>query len=222
MSGEMNTSLANGWANLCIFSFIVEVVKGGKWDGYVEGDDGIFAASCEITSDDYAKLGFDVKVQCFETCAEASFCGIIAAPDNTLIKDPRRVFQSFGWTHSFIHAGEDIMLRLQRAKALSLLNEAPNCPIISELAWQIICKTRNVQPLFQEDGYHNVNTDERKIKKPKVTMAARDCFERVFNISQDTQIKVEELIVRGELDRIAEFVPPDNQMLFYEDTYISG
>ena len=62
MSGDMCTSLGNGFTNLMLARFIVHE-KGGKLEGFVEGDDGLFCTDVELDSGDYAKLGFTIKIE---------------------------------------------------------------------------------------------------------------------------------------------------------------
>lgn len=222
MSGELNTSAGNGWLNLTIFDYIVTVLKGGEWDGYVEGDDGIFASTVDVTTQDYANLGFDVKVEHHESVSTASFCGIIAAADGTLLKDPRRVFQKFGWTHSFISAGDQIMDQLLRAAALSLAYEAPQCPIIRALANKALELTRGVVPRFVPDGYHEPVLPEYKIPNYAPSAAARAAFHTKFGVSPSTQIWAERLIMEGRTDHLVSIFPPTQDMSHYVQAYCSS
>jgi len=222
MSGEMNTSLGNGWANYVIFDYIVSS-KGGVWEGYVEGDDGIFVSSVEVTAEDYAKLGFDVKVNEFDHATHASFCGIISAQDGTLIKDPRRVFSSFGWTHSFINAGEDIMQQLLRAKALSLAYEAPQCPIVGALSREAIRLTRGYEARFVEDGYHNyekVPRDEKDIESFHPSTQVRELFSDIFHITPAVQCQLEDAIRRHDMDLVARIIPANPDSFDYELKFV--
>jgi len=223
MSGEMNTSLGNGWANLMVFAYIVES-KGGKWEGYVEGDDGIFASSVDVTDEDYAMLGFDVKVIHHERAVEASFCGIISSQEGEQIKNPRRVFSTFGWTHSFINAGDHIMNELLRAKALSLAYEAPQCPIVGVLAREALRRTRGYDPRFIPDGYHNyedVPRDETKLPIFKPSESVRDLFARVFGITVAVQLACEAAIKKGDMAQVAAYIPSNFDSFFYESRYVT-
>jgi hypothetical protein len=47
MSGDMCTSLGNGFSNLMLVKYIVES-RGGTFDGIVEGDDGLFVSSIPL------------------------------------------------------------------------------------------------------------------------------------------------------------------------------
>jgi len=135
MSGEMSPSAFNGIANLCLTKYIVHK-KGGKVDILVEGDDSIFSSTVQVTPQDYEALGFTAKVVEIEDVwmpmpltsgvepGSMAFCGILYSTDGNALKEPRKFFQNFGWTHSFINAGPTIMNMLLRAKALSACYEA--------------------------------------------------------------------------------------------------
>lgn len=224
MSGEMNTSLGNGWCNRLVSKFIVEVLKKGKFVGYVEGDDSIFASSVEVTTEDYHRLGFDVKINEFDTASEASFCGIISAADGSLIRDPIRVLQTFGWTSSFISSGERVMMELLRAKAMSLAFECPACPIVTALAEAALKYTRGVTPRFVSDGYHDfsiIPRDEKHINCNKPSAAARALMEKKFGISASLQEYIEELIKLHDFDRIATILPASQNSWNYEQLYVA-
>ena len=161
MSGEMNTSLGNGFSNLMMAKYIA-YSKGGYLDGYVEGDDGIFTSTVKLESADYLKLGFTIKMEEVEQINEASFCGMIFATEGQIIRNPSDILANFGWTSSFINAGPVIMGELLRAKALSTVYETGNCPIIGVLARRALLKTRQYKPRFVDDGYHKP-PDERRL-----------------------------------------------------------
>lgn len=221
-SGELNTSLGNGWANYVVFAYIVHM-KGGEFEGFVEGDDGIFASSVRVTTEDYANLGFDVKVVEHTTVTTASFCGIVSATDGTLLKEPRRFLSKFGWTGSDIHSNEDHCARLLRAKALSAVYEAPQCPILSVLAREALRRTAGEEPLFVEDGYHDtarVPRDEKQLAPFAPSDEARELFFQLYKVSPANQIFVENQILLGNVDVIAEYLPPSDVSYDYFVSYI--
>lgn len=153
MSGDMCTSLGNGFTNYMLALFLA-TEKGGHLTGFVEGDDGLFSTDVVLTSDDYADLGFTIKIEEVIDPCEASFCGMIFSESGEIVKDPRKFMQGFGWTSSFIGAGPAIMDQLLRAKALSSVYETPQCPIIGAISRYALSKTKGVVPRFVEDGYH--------------------------------------------------------------------
>lgn len=199
MSGDMCTSLGNGFSNLMLWSFFCER-NGALWDGYVEGDDGIFAVySGEAPScGDFAELGFKIKLAQHEDPSTASFCGVITSGD-AIIRDPIDFIANFGWTSSFLLAGKKIHLQLLRAKALSATYETPQCPIVGALARHALSQTRGVIPRYVDDGYHYYQPkDESKLEAFSPSNSTRELFARLYGITADHQIAVEQWIVNHE------------------------
>jgi hypothetical protein len=220
MSGDMCTSLGNGFANLMLAEFIV-ASKHGELDGFVEGDDGIFASTVELTPEDYAKCGFTIKIKEERDPCCASFCGLVFADSGEIIRDPVKFFCNFGWTTSFLHAGDKIMLELLRAKALSAVYECPQCPIVSVLARAALTRTRGSAPRFVEDGYHVfVARDERNIPPFQPSLDTRLLFSDVFNIPIDMQIELERLISLGDLDSVSRLIRPHPDIEHYASRYL--
>jgi hypothetical protein len=241
MSGEMCTSCFNGIANLMVTKFIVHE-KGGHLDILVEGDDSIFSTTVEVTPEDYAKLGFSVKLVEIESPTNPvpvdksiepgsiAFCGIMFSSDGQAMKEPRKFLQTFGWTHSFIHAGAAIMDQLLRAKALSACFEAPNCPIIGVMARVALQKTSNVKiedRIFELEyadhytpGYTFEQLKSGKFPEFCPTMATRLSFQNVFGVSIDQQIAIEDCIRSGKLHMIPSILPPTSESLYFSDRYV--
>lgn len=218
MSGDMCTSLGNGFTNLMLAKFIV-ARKGGTISGLVEGDDGIFASSVELTAEDYAQLGFTIKIERVSDPCKASFCGMIFAESGQIIRDPRKFLENFGWTGSFINAGPYIMDQLLRAKALSTLFETPHCPIVAVLAHHALKLTTGVVPRFVSDGFHEPH-DVRSVVPFAPTLETRVLFESLFNISIPVQLAAEAAIVAGDLDLLSSLVPAPQELANYARDYL--
>lgn len=224
MSGEMCTSLGNGFTNLMLFEYIRYVKNGFKIppvpvSGFVEGDDGIFASDVVVTKEDYEKLGFTIKINEVDDPRKASFCGMIFLTPGQVIKEPRKVFMSFGWTHSMICAGRKIMDGLLRAKALSGVYEIGNCPILGVLFREALKRTRDVAPIFIKDGYH-FYPDEIPLTKFEPTMETRVLFQEIYGVSVDTQLLCERMILEDRLDEIATIIAPTDHQLMYATNYV--
>lgn len=155
MSGEMCTSLGNGFSNLMLAKFIVfEKTGRDALTGVVEGDDGLFACPCDLTKEDFEGLGFDIKILKHDNLLRTSFCGIVMSEDLATMTDPREVLVNFGWSHSPLAFGNiNTRMSLLRAKALSLAYEHPSCPILSKLATRILVLTTGYTPRFVGNVY---------------------------------------------------------------------
>jgi len=138
MSGDMCTSLGNGFTNLMLMLFVCSEHK-VHCVGVVEGDDGLFRIDTKdlkiIQADDFMKLGFEIKLAVRATIGESSFCGLMYGSSYENVRDPLEVLCRFGWTKSPRRfGGPRVMAGLLRAKALSLAYELPGCPILRNLA----------------------------------------------------------------------------------------
>lgn len=205
MSGEMCTSLGNTLTNylLCAYVMHTKGVSLDHFDGIFEGDDGLIGSNVELTSEDFRKCGFDIKIKAVEHACHASFCGLIFAESGQVIRDPRRFFQKFGWTGSFINAGDKVMNELLKAKSLSALYETPACPLISAAARRCLSITKQHKARFVLDQYHNKIVDEAEVDKPvAISDDTRVLFERLFNIPVSVQVKVEEQIMKGRWEQL--------------------
>lgn len=137
-SGEMNTSSGNGYANLCVFKYITTCKLASETKEQFEGDDGItktIPASSRPTTEDYLTLGWTCKLESTPNFSHASFCGIVADPDELVnVCDIKNYIVDFGWTkHQYIDANYSTVLALIRAKGFSAIYQYPSCPIIDAL-----------------------------------------------------------------------------------------
>lgn len=222
LSGDVWTSLFNGLHNLLIVDFLSHL-KGATEHirGFVEGDDGLFASQAKLEASDFARLGHLVEIQELRHPADGHFCGLTMSKDQTLMKDPRRVMRTFGWTESCIHAGHKVMDELLRAKAMSLAYEMPQCPIIGELAREALRLTSGVTERRFNDGYHDTPADYHGptgIFNPSTI--ARQAFSDKFGVSPEAQLVCEEAIRRHDLGAVSDVITPTRWDLYYTSRYI--
>jgi hypothetical protein len=146
MSGEMCTSLGNGFSNLMFMLFMCQE-KGSKSIGVVEGDDGLFRIVGPIpTTADFAELGLIIKLDEHESLNEASFCGQVFDTESmTVIADPKKIMLNFGWLDAnFLSLKPNKQKALLRAKAWSFGYQYPACPVISSLSRCYLRLTRSI------------------------------------------------------------------------------
>lgn len=211
MSGDMCTSLGNGFTNLMLAKFVAHR-KGLNITGVVEGDDGLFACDGELTSEDFLDIGFHIKILRHADILSSSFCGLVMSGDLITMTDPRKVLLNFGWSHSPLMVGGDrVRCGLLRAKALSLAYEHPRCPILSSLARRTLFLTEGFVPRFEVNWYESFLAREVETFKEQTAVLlalgpsdiSRSDFEKNYGISIDQQKIVEEYIMRwngGPLD----------------------
>lgn len=146
MSGEMNTSLANGFTNLMVFLFLAEERNCKDVDGVVEGDDGLFVVTGDApTSEDFAEIGFNIKMEQHEELSHASFCGLVFdLNDQIVVTDPISTLVQFGWVNrQYARSGRRTLMTLLRCKSLSFAHQYPGAPIIQSLAKMGLLLTRS-------------------------------------------------------------------------------
>lgn len=213
MSGEMTTSLCNGWTNLMLSTLII-----GDYENQIEGDDGLVAipVSLEVSSDDFAEYGFVIKIEVHERIEEASFCGIVFdSVDLMNCADPIDELVKFGWhldVAPFLN--EDKRGELLVAKAYSLLYEYPGCPIMKSLAAVVFrCEKRNVgrfsfdhfiqnrakdeweRGKFMEIRNHMSSMDRVRFMLARpINSRSRLLVERVYKVPLDIQLRTEQYL----------------------------
>jgi hypothetical protein len=239
MSGDMCTSLGNGFTNIMLALYIAER-KHYEITGFVEGDDGIFAISgqpdawvpgpsdsgepvpgpsCGLVRE-YERLGFTIEINSYKDPRLASFCGMVFGPDGAIVRDPRHFMRGFAWTQSFINAGPRIMDELLRAKALSACYETPNCPVVGAFARKALELTEGVVPRWVDDGYHKRPPDEWRVPEFGPTEATRQLFADRYGLSIEDQIAAETAIMRGDMVLLAELLPPTADDIWYSSRYL--
>jgi hypothetical protein len=137
MSGEMCTSLGNGFSNLMFMLYTCQKVGCRSVIGVVEGDDGLFTMVGDPpTKEDFAELGLIIKADCHTKLETASFCGMVFdLEDRRIVTDPRKVLSTFGWTsRQYQSVRPHKLAALLRCKALSLAYQYPGCPVIAALS----------------------------------------------------------------------------------------
>lgn len=236
MSGEMCTSLGNGFTNLVLANFIA-YRKGGVIQGVVEGDDGLFHCTVPLSSADFLECGFTIKMLQHDDLLQSSFCGLIMSGDLSTMTDPVKVMLGVGWTSSNLRMCNDVVLKgLLRAKALSLAYEHPQCPILYRLALSLLVRTEGVVPRFSTNWYESSLLQEVERFKEETQLMlqkgpsprTRIDFARVFGIPIPVQLRIEQELSEwhgGALDGpwtryVCRAVHPDCRM--YASRYVRG
>lgn len=210
MSGEMDTSLANGFTNLMVFLYLCKKKKCGEVKMVVEGDDGLASTASNTfpTSEDFASLGFDIKLELHSTIETASFCGIVFdAKDKINVTNPLEAIYTVGWLpERYKNARESLKLSLLRCKAFSLAYQYPGCPIISEYAQYILRFTRkyhagslnllkkNVFNSYERDLYLKAVSCESKAPKKDTGIGTRILVANLYGISVSDQLEIERFL----------------------------
>lgn len=221
MSGDNCTSLGNGLTNVFLWAFLCKQKK-VSWDGYVEGDDGIFVTHGGVapSAGDFKELGFNIKIVESNDPSDLSFCGLVLS-NGSVLREPRKFLATFGWSGSFLFSKEFTQYQLLRAKALSALHETPNCPIVWAIAQRALILTEGYEARFVNDGYHNNSLSDCVVFSTAISGEIREKYAELYGVSPVQQILAEEKILGGaSLDFLSELIPPTQDMCDYAHRYL--
>jgi len=207
MSGEMCTSLGNGFTNLILARC---ACKGDpeQLRIVVEGDDAIMYHPEGFDTQFFTDAGFIIKIERVSNVLMSSFCGLKMSRDMCSMTDPRKVLLNFGWTHSkFMLSRPAVKLGLLRAKAMSLLYEHPRCPILSVLAIRALELTSDIKPVFGDSWREKQKADECKLYEKwslvenakGISEACREAFDEEYGISRTLQVDIESYLRSADL-----------------------
>lgn len=203
MSGEMVTSLGNGFANLMLMLFVLKKMDCSDIAGFVEGDDGLFRFEgiCP-TVQQFADLGFTIKLEKYDNLMEASFCGLLSPEEIACtVTNPIDVLLEFGWTRAqYALSSYKKHQELLKCKSLSMLYQYPGCPIIQELALYGLRVTSgchitipNGTSLWEREQIIESLDYYRKygpVSKP-ISIHTRNFVEKMFKITVSDQLAIE-------------------------------
>ncbi len=193
MSGEMNTSLSNGFANYMVFKFLTRNCKYSNC--IIEGDDclGVVVGEPPKCSD-YEKLGFRIKLETFTEFNKACFCGMLFEPNSLqFVKEPTKILLNTGWT-SFIYLNSSTKTKRQlaKSKAMSLICEVPHCPIIGQFSRAIMKSLKDDHYRIDKTNSYNIELVKQfKMVNFAPTLSTRVLFQELFNVSITQQLFIE-------------------------------
>lgn len=210
MSGEMNTSLGNGFTAHMIAKFLVWRKYGREVQILQEGDDTIFASPGPLEEQDFLNLGLEVKLLRVPTVSVGQFCQLLYDPDEMIvIRDPVQYAVAFGWCGGSYIRTDRHDQNLLMCKALSCISQYPGHPIIQPMAYWVLrsldyddCeKTREHLVSFVE-RQRSIDDYTRQIymsalKRPTLPIPApinfgtRLLVESLFKVSVEIQEAVE-------------------------------
>lgn len=226
MSGEMDTSLSNGFTNLMFMLFFCGESGCTNICGCIEGDDGIFVFDgVPPTEEEFFKYGLIIKVIVFAELNHASFCGMVFDMDDlTNVTDPISELVSFGWTTArYAKSKKSVHMCLLRAKALSLAYQYPACPILTKLAYKVCQLTASYDSrrFLQNQATHAFNQYELQMM-----LEAHQYFDK-NNLNREPGIKTrilvqdlygltitEQLVLEKYIDDMTEIKPMCHPLIY--------
>jgi len=199
MSGEMNTSLGNGFSNLMMFLFAVEEFDLRNAKCLIEGDDCIASyIGVMIPKAFYAQLGFNIKTEYLVSPNLASFCGQIFDFETlTVIADPIKVILNISWCHIlYARSSERKLHGLLKNRAQSCIYQYPGCPIIQSLGLYLLRATGGVHSVVEAglDSYKRFIAQcaaRSNLPIREVSVSSRLLMNEVYGISVPEQLSLE-------------------------------
>lgn len=197
MSGEMDTSLSNGFSNLMFLGYLCE--KNGNTGAkfIIEGDDSISRmVGSPPKQRDIEDFGLSIKLLNFKDLNHASFCGMVFdLDDRTNITDPIEELVKFGWTtRRYAQSKKGVHMCLLRSKALSLAYQYPHCPILCKLALKItqLTASYDVQSFVKKQKSFLADSYKLEIIEQAIDYFSKNSLD-FFNPKPATRLLVEEL-----------------------------
>jgi len=200
MSGELWTSLANGFSNLMNMLFICHQ-RNIACDGFVEGDDGLFGLSSnEVVEADYERLGFKIKMLYGHNLTHTSFCGMYFDPTERLpVISPEQSCRLF-WssTPGYLDCRQSKRDSLLRAKAMSLYCQGKFSPISGPLAFKVLEILGKGPVTFDPHNVwwekHVVETSKETFQPVTISQASRELFAARHHVPIGDQLMIEQKI----------------------------
>lgn len=203
MSGEMDTSLSNGFTNLMLYLFTS--FKAGCPDscikGFVEGDDGLFRNDGPFASTElFEQMGMSIKIGLTDKLEHASFCGqVYSIEDLSVVTDVKEQVCRLGWTtKNYVNATEKTKMELLRARGYSLVYQYGGCPILGILGKRILELTHGItirsSILDRMDAWDKSRMIEAmqwqgQVKPPGIS--TRQLVEELYHIPISEQLDIE-------------------------------
>lgn len=199
MSGDLWTSLMNGFTNLVVMKAVAKRV-GFTFEGLFEGDDGLCCYNGpDPTPEDFSYYGFEIKLEVKDEINQCSFLTKIFSPKtNNLLADPETV-ERVSWTPDPAHFlyGDKSRRRLACEKCVAMLNIYPRTPVGS-IKWLAILRVLgyNRKPIevhdwYYQSLYHTTTLVKENLEYPDIQYEDRLLYWQRFGVSPEYQIIME-------------------------------
>jgi len=200
LSGEMWTSLGNGFSNLINIKTLCRKYN-IKMKGFVEGDDGLFSLSKNLIKQrDFEELGFNIKMKYETNIQNTSFCSLTYDKEsNELLANPEQISR-LGWTcrSTYLNARITKVLGLLKAKAMSSYSQNPCTPILGPLCYRIIHDLPHIRE-NKIDIYEKFVNENTEFSYKPIPISARLIYAEIFHVSLEQQ-EICERIIRDSKD----------------------
>jgi len=239
MSGEMSTSLGNGFTNVCAIVYILWNKMGrpkmayqgvGFWESFsllVEGDDALVGYNCEDpTVEEFAEVGLKAKIEKHHSVEDSRFCQLAYSKHDLepLCNIKRTLAKTFYSLTAPRFARQSRLKPYMRGKGLCLAYEFPGCPIVRSVAKCLLRLTNGVVAKFERDKFNP--PDEKSalamLDKHTIGFASRLLIEQEQKIPVAAQLVLEEQFDNcntcGEMILDVPIITPDDYAFYLKNT----
>ncbi|KPA84471.1 RNA-dependent RNA polymerase [Leptomonas pyrrhocoris] len=209
MSGALWTSFQNSFLNFFVMAYLnykkTAVKRQFRIESlkmFIEGDDGIMK-HFNYNNRIIKRLGLCLKINSAEHFSLASFCGRVIS-QNACFTEPTKAIDKLCWFPMRMHSMKENARRaVFKARAMSLLENNENCPILDPLARKIIQMNRNIDArvalkhfsAYERDILQDFDFSPRKLDPSDISYENRVLMEQLYGITVDQQIWFEEEIL---------------------------
>lgn len=203
-SGELWTSLANGFTNYMVMKFLHHKAN-LELAGVFEGDDGLVGINdiSRIHVEDFARLGFKIKFEVHKTLTECRFCQNAYSPFTEHQYISLKHLAKLGFTCN----QQDILLakthpehpfKVLYAKAMSLYALSKHTPVINHVVVKLIKelgeKFRDEKLLIKEWNYYKNGKFYKEDILEHVTFDDRMAYQDLFGVTVEEQLWIEDYV----------------------------
>lgn len=210
MSGEMNTSLGNGFSNLMFLLYACHKYELRYSGPIIEGDDALIGLDKPIPEQYYKDMALNVKLEFVDDISEGSFCGLVYDPIELInIREPLEPLCTTTWiTRKYAACNKNTYYSLLRSKALSLMFEYPGCPILYNYGRKLFDLLKEYEIKFDcTNSYDRIRFlrmheqyKENILPYKETGLRTRLLMEKIFKIPVSAQLLLEQEIEKMSLE----------------------
>lgn len=201
MSGEMNTSLGNGFSNLMFLLYACHKYKLNYSGPIIEGDDALIGLDKPIPEEYYKNMALNVKLEFVDDISEGSFCGLVYDPVELVnIREPLETLCTTPWVpRKYASCSLRTYYSLLKSKALSLMFEYPGCPIVYNYGKKLFELCSQYEIKFDNSSFYKMQEQnliyekylQNKVPFKETGLRTRLLMEKVFKIPVSAQYRIE-------------------------------
>jgi hypothetical protein len=199
VSGSIDTALGNTISNVFLWCFMAFINNIDLAGGVVEGDDSAICVKHGTpTLEFFAECGISAKeLSVFHSISKAGFCHLYWDKNFHLVRSPIELLLKIPISFSpLARVNGKFNESLLLAKCMSYSHLYQHCPIIAPFVNHLANLCGDVDPLYENDGYHK---EYSGMLPSDVTFSTRLLVEKLFHILICDQYVIEEFLLTVQL-----------------------